>query len=200
MLNDLNVLDFGSSFDSYHTPPPSPCAGHDVSDEVFSTPPSSPATKGMEPVTSGMSPGSSILTPPYTTLGIPRTMRPCLSDVFTAQVPDIPALSGVAGLVPMPLATLVPVPARPSVTLGFDLIQINCGKRISAMTLLETNTKNKIALIQEPYTSINGCTLLHKRDFFCSSTTPPGRSFSCLTYFVKLFAGYLCRQSRLPVH
>jgi hypothetical protein len=42
------------------------------------------------------------------------------------------------------------------------------------MTLLETNTKNKIALIQEPYTSINGCTLLHKRDFFCSSTNPPG--------------------------
>jgi hypothetical protein len=56
--------------------------------------------------------------------------------------------------------------------LGVDFIQINCGKRISAMALLETNVKNKIALIQEPYTSINGCTLIHKRDFFSSSTAP----------------------------
>jgi hypothetical protein len=123
MLNNLNVLDFDNSFEAYHTPPPSPCAGHDVSDEVFVTPRSSPANKGTGPVTSGMSPGSSIPTPPYTTLGIPRTMRPRLSDVFATQVPDIPALSGVAGLVSMPLATLVPVPARPSVTLGVDFIQ-----------------------------------------------------------------------------
>jgi hypothetical protein len=65
---------------------------------------------------------------------------------------------------PMTSATLVPAPTGPSVTLGFDFIQINCGKRISAMALLETNVKNKIALIQEPYTSINGCTLIHKRD------------------------------------
>jgi hypothetical protein len=176
MHDDLNVLDFNNSFDSYHSPPPSPCAGIglDVSVEVFVTPPSSPATTGTGPVTSGMSLGSSIPTPPYTTFEIPRTMRPRLSDVFAAQVPDIPAPSVVAGLVPMPLATLVPAPARPSVTLGVDFIQIKCGKRISAMTLLETNTKNKIALIQEPYTSINGCTLQHKKDFFCSSTTPPG--------------------------
>jgi hypothetical protein len=41
------------------------------------------------------------------------------------------------------------------------------------MALLETNVKNKIALIQEPYTSINGCTLIHKRDFFSSGTAPP---------------------------
>jgi hypothetical protein len=70
-------------------------------------------------------------------------------------------------------ATPGPAPTSPSVTLGVDFIQTNCGKRISAMTLLETNTKNKIALIQEPYTSITGCTLQHKRDFFSSSTTPP---------------------------
>jgi hypothetical protein len=76
--------------------------------------------------------------------------RPRLSDVFTAQVPDIPALSAVTGLVQMPSVTLGPAPARPSVTFGVDFIQINCGKRISAMTLLEANTKNKIALIQEP--------------------------------------------------
>jgi hypothetical protein len=64
--------------------------------------------------------------------------------------------------------------ARPSVNLGLDFIQINCGKRISAMALLETNVNNKIALIQEPYTSINGCTLIHKRDLFSSGTAPPG--------------------------
>jgi hypothetical protein len=58
--------------------------------------------------------------------------------------------------------------------IDFDFIQINCGKKISAIALLETNVKNKIALIQEPYTSINGCTLLHKRDFFSLGTAPPG--------------------------
>jgi hypothetical protein len=41
------------------------------------------------------------------------------------------------------------------------------------MALLETNVKNKIALIQEQYTSINDCTLIHKRDFFSSGTAPP---------------------------
>jgi hypothetical protein len=96
-----------------------------------------------------------------------------LSDVFTAQVSDIPAASAVAGCVQMPAATPGPGPVRPSMTLGIDFIQINCGKRISAMTLLETNTNNKIALIQEPYTSINSCTLLHKKDFFCWSTASP---------------------------
>jgi hypothetical protein len=121
-----------------------------------------------------MSPGSSIPTPPNTTLGILSRMIPCLSDVFAAQVPDTPAPSVVTGLVPWPSATLVPAPARPSVTVGVDFIQIHCGKIISATTLLETYTKNKNALIQEPYANINGCTLLHKRNFFCSSTTPPG--------------------------
>jgi hypothetical protein len=101
---------------------------------------------------------------------ITKSMGPRLSNVFTAQVPDIPALVVVPGPVGTPLTTSVP--AGP--TANLDFIQINCGKRISAMTLLETNAKNRIALIQEPYTSINGCTLLHKRDFFCSSMTPPG--------------------------
>jgi hypothetical protein len=81
----------------------------------------------------------------------------------------------------MTSATLGPAaagqaPAGLSVNLGvdFDFIQKNCGKRISAMALLETNENNKIALIQEQYTSINGCTLLHKRDFFSLGTAPPG--------------------------
>jgi hypothetical protein len=96
--SDLNVLDAHNSYDSFHTPPPSPCAGLDV--EVFVTPPSSPATMGT--VTSGMSPGSSIPTPPCTTLRIPRTMGPRLSDVFAAQVPDIPVPNVDPGRVPMP--------------------------------------------------------------------------------------------------
>jgi hypothetical protein len=97
-----------------------------------------------------------------------------LSDVFTAQLPDksVPSVDPVR--VPMTLATLGQAPAGLSVSLGVDFIQINCGKRISAMALLEANVKNKIALIQEPHTSINGCTLLHKRDFFSLGTVPPG--------------------------
>jgi hypothetical protein len=90
-----------------------------------------------------------------TSTGSP-TLRPRLSDIFAAQVPDIPVLAG------------------PSVTLGVDFIQINCGKRISDMALLEQNVRNKIAVILEPYTSINGCTLIHKRDCFSSGTAPPG--------------------------
>jgi hypothetical protein len=170
-VSDLNVLDADNSYDSFHTPPPSPCAGLDVSVEVFVTPPSSPATTGM--VTSGKSTGSSIPTPPCTTLRIPRTIGTRLSDVFAAQVPDIPVPNVDPGRVPMTSATLGAAPAGPSVTLGVDFIQINCGKRISAIALLETNVKNKIALIQEPYTSINGSTLIHKRDFFSSGTAPP---------------------------
>jgi hypothetical protein len=42
------------------------------------------------------------------------------------------------------------------------------------MSLLETNVTNKIALIQEPYTSIGGCTMIHKQDFYSSGTPPPG--------------------------
>jgi hypothetical protein len=114
---------------------------------------------------------TSIATAPYTS-----TLRPRLSDVFTAQVPDIPVPSVDPGRVPMTSAKPGPAPAGLSVNLGvdFDFIQINCGKRISAMALLETNVKNKIALIQVPYTSINGCTLLHKRDFFSSGTAAQG--------------------------
>jgi hypothetical protein len=108
-----------------------------------------------------------------------------LSDVFTDQVPDIPATSAVTGCVQMPAATPGPALARLSVTLVVDFIQINCGKRISAMTLLETNTKNTIALIQEPYTSINGCTLLHKRDFFCWSAAPPAGTLPAPSAHIK---------------
>jgi hypothetical protein len=158
------------SFESFHNSSSSPIMGLDGSNvsDVFVTPPTSPraaspgpATAGMGTAETGLSPGPGIRTPPCTTV---MTMRPRLSDVFAAQVPDLPAPGVVTGLAPKPLVTLVPVPARPPVTLGVDFIQINCGKRISAMTLLETNTKNKIALIQEPYTSINGCTLLHNVD------------------------------------
>jgi hypothetical protein len=45
----------------------------------------------------------------------------------------------------MTSSTLGPAPAGPSVNLVVDFIQINCGKRISAMELLETNVKNEIA-------------------------------------------------------
>jgi hypothetical protein len=137
--------------------------------EVFVTPPPSPPAAGANL-------GTSIATAPYTS-----TLRPRLSDVFTAQVPDIPVPSVDPGRVPMTSANPGPAAAGPapaglSVNLGvdFDFIQINCGKIISNMALLETNVKNKIALIQEPYKSINGCTLLHKRDFFSSRTPPPG--------------------------
>jgi hypothetical protein len=129
---------------------------------VFVTPPPSPSA-------AGTSLGPSIATAPYTS-----TVRLRLSDVFTAQAPDIPVPSVDPGRVPMTSATLGPAQAGPSVNLGVDFIQINCGKRISAMALLETNVKNKIALIQGPYTSINGGTLLHKRDFFSLGTAPPG--------------------------
>jgi hypothetical protein len=97
-----------------------------------------------------------------------------LPDLFTVQAPDIPAPNVDPGPVLMPSATLDPTLAGPPVTLSVDVIQINCGKIISAMTLLETNAKNRSALTQEPYTSINGCTLQHKSDFFCLSMTPPG--------------------------
>jgi hypothetical protein len=50
-----------------------------------------------------------------------------------------------------PCATLrAPSTMRPLLSdagLDLDFLQINCGKRISAMALLETNVKNKIALI-----------------------------------------------------
>jgi hypothetical protein len=161
--DDFNGDDSEQSFESCGEDP-------DVSLEAFVTHPSSPAATGtmQTPMQSPLCAvsGTSINATAQKT-------RPCLSDVFTAHFPAIPALSAVTGLVQMPLVTLGPAPARPSVTFGVDFIQINCGKRISAMTLLGANTKNKIALIQEPYTSISGCTLLHKRDFFCWSTTPP---------------------------
>jgi hypothetical protein len=64
-------------------------------------------------------------------------MRPRLSDAFADQVPDMPVPNVDPGRGPMPSAILGPAPAGPSVTLGFDFIQINCGKRISAMALLE---------------------------------------------------------------
>jgi hypothetical protein len=38
------------------------------------------------------------------------------------------------------------------------------------MALMESNVLGKIALIQEPYTSIRGCAMLHKRDYYSSST------------------------------
>jgi hypothetical protein len=143
----------------------------DVSLEAFVTPPSSPAATGTMQTSMRSALCAVSCTGIHATAQ--KTIRPRLSDVFTAQVLDIPPASAVTGCVQMPAATPGPAPSRPSVTLGVNFIQINCGKRISAMTLLETNTNNKIALIQEPYTSINGCTLLHKRDFFCWSTAPP---------------------------
>jgi hypothetical protein len=110
--------------------------------EVFVTPPPSP------PV-AGASLGTSIAT-------ALSTLRPHLSDVFTARVPDIPVPSVDPGRVQMTSTNPGPAaaglaPAGLSVNLGvdFDFIQINCGKRISAMALLETNVKNKIALIQD---------------------------------------------------
>jgi hypothetical protein len=78
----------------------------DKTSEVFVTSPPSPSA-------AAASIGPSIAT----STGSP-TLIPRLSDVFAAQVPDIPALAGL------------------SVTLGVDFIQINCGKRISAMALL----------------------------------------------------------------
>jgi hypothetical protein len=189
--SNLDVLDSVNSYDSYHTPPPSPCAGGvglDISVEVFVTPPSSPAATGTRLAISCLTLGSNILTPPSTTakptLGTLRTQRPRLSDVFASQVLGVPVPGGDPGLVPMASATLGPAPTRgpapagPLVTLGADFIQINCGKRISAMALLETNVKSKIALIQEPYTSINDCTMLHKRDYYSSGTAPPGSAAS----------------------
>jgi hypothetical protein len=145
---NLDVLDSDNSFDSYHTPPPSPCAGGvglDVSAEVFVTPPSSPAATGTRLATLGMTLGLSIPTPPSTTakptLG---THRPRLSDVFAAQVLDAQVPNADPGLVLMTLATLSRAPAGPLVTLGADFIQINCGKQISAMALLETNVKTRL--------------------------------------------------------
>jgi hypothetical protein len=99
--------------------------GSNVSD-VFVTPPTSPAKTGTRPVTSGMRP--SIPTPLCTTLRIPRTIGPHLSDVFTAHVPVIPVPNVDPGRVPMTSATLGLAPAGPSVTLGVDFFQINCGK------------------------------------------------------------------------
>jgi hypothetical protein len=175
--NSGDLLNIDQSFESCQTPSLSPRSGLDdnnVSEDVFVTHPPSPG-----PAQTSMSPGSVI---PSTLDTIAetsrhakalRTKRPCLSDVFVPQVPDIPAPNVDPGPVPMPSATLGPALAGPPVTLGVDFIQMNCGKRISAMTQLETNAKNRIALIQEPYTSISGCTLLHKRDFYCWSTTPP---------------------------
>jgi hypothetical protein len=58
-------------------------------------------------------------------------------------------------------------------TSKLEFIQINCGKRIAAMAIMESNVHGKIALIQEPYTSIRGCAMLHKRDYY-SSSTPAG--------------------------
>jgi hypothetical protein len=101
--------------------------------EVFVTPLPSPSAAGASLETS-------IATAPYTS-----TLRLRLSDVFTAQVPDKPVPSVDPGRVLMTSATLGPAPAGPSVNLVVDFIQINCGKRISAMELLETNVKNEIA-------------------------------------------------------
>jgi hypothetical protein len=109
-----------------------------------------------------------------------------MSDVFVTPPPSLGLAtsgttaagpsSGVRTLTP-PCATLrtssTLIPLLSDAGLDLDFLQINCGKRISAMALLETNVKNRIALIQEPYTSINGCTLIHKRDFFSSGSAPP---------------------------
>jgi hypothetical protein len=64
--SNLHVLDSDNSFDSYHSPPPSPYAVVvlDASVEVFVTPPSRPATTATRLATLGMSLGSSIPTPP----------------------------------------------------------------------------------------------------------------------------------------
>jgi hypothetical protein len=128
---------------------------NDQSFESFHTPPSSPRADG-----GNMS--NVFVTPPPS------------PDPATAGTTAAAAglISGLRTPTP-PCATLrAPSTTRP-LGLNLDFLQINCGKRISAMALLETNVKNKIALIQEPYTSINGCTLIHKRDFFSSGTATP---------------------------
>jgi hypothetical protein len=101
-----------------------------------------------------------------------------MSDVFVTPPPSPDPASG-ASATGLSLGLRTPTPpcttSRPLVSdagLDLDFLQINCGKIISAMALLETNVKNKIALIQEPYTSINSCTPIHKRDFFSSGTAP----------------------------
>jgi hypothetical protein len=138
LKNSCELLNIDQSFESFHTPPSSPCAETgDETLEVFVTPPPSPSA-------AGASLGPSIATAPYTS-----TLRQRLSDVFTSQVPNKPVPSVDPGRVPMTSATLVRASAGLSVNLGVDFIQINCDKRISAMALLETNAKNKIALIQD---------------------------------------------------
>jgi hypothetical protein len=138
----------------------------------FVTPPPSPRsvpglfTTGTGMAGTGRGPEQRIPTPTCTTL-IPIRKKTRLSDVFVPQVPDILAPNVDPGPVLMPLDTLGPALVGPSVASRVDFIQINCGKRISAMTQLKNNVRNKIALIQKLYTSQNGCTLIHKRDFFC---------------------------------
>jgi hypothetical protein len=116
-------IDNDQSFESCHT-------GRDVSLEVFVTPPSSPAATCV------------VLTPPSTLTSLcgPRALRPRLSDVFAAHVPGADP-----GSVPL---TLGQTPAGPSGTLAtlmvskIPFIQINCGKRIAAMSLLESNEQD----------------------------------------------------------
>jgi hypothetical protein len=63
------------------------------------------------------------------------------------------------------------------VATSVDFIQINTVKRISAMSILESNVKGKIALIQEPYTIVFGIAMLHKRDYNSElSMSPDGQA------------------------
>jgi hypothetical protein len=107
--------------------------------------------------------------------GPPRAInrqRPRLSENFNqTHVPSTNSISH-AKTNPTGQAPVANI-AGPPVVSRMDFIQINCGKRIAAMTLMESNVRGKIALIQEPYTSIWGCALLHKRDYY-SSSTPAG--------------------------
>jgi hypothetical protein len=130
----------------------------DQSFESFHTPPSSPRADGGNMsdvfVTPPPSPGLATAGTTAAATGLSSGLRTSTPPCATLRTPSTmrPLLSD-AGL-------------------DLDFLQINCGKRISAMALIETNVKNKIALIQEPYTSINGCTLIHKRDFFSSCSAP----------------------------
>jgi hypothetical protein len=131
---------------------------NDQSFESFHTPPASPRADGGNMSDVFVTPPPS---PGLATAGTTAAARGLSSGLRTSTPP---------------CATLrTPNTMRPLLSaagLDLDFLQINCGKRISAMALLEKNVKNKIALIQEPYTSINGCTLIHKRDYFSSGSAP----------------------------